>query len=134
MSDANNLPQNDCLSSSSRSVSSFGEGRVNGSEANLNNYRYDMIVFSIFDPSFFEDDTIEYDYRKPLPIPEKYHELFLRREFSESEKEDIWLGLELLRSLNQLNKHNQVETYVNKALDEGIYVFDVAYTKGDETL
>lgn len=124
--------KDDCLSFSSHSNPSFGEEKVDGTETNLNNYRYTNIVLQLFDPSFFEDQTIVYDPTQPLPVPEITHELYLRREFSEDEKEDIWRGLELLRQLNQLDPQQQTEIHVQKAIDTGIYVFDIAYVKGDK--
>lgn len=92
----------------------------------------DFTMLGLVDPSYYsrERDLTDYDPRKPFVIPEPDHLLVIRRSFTESEKEDIWNVLEMLRQANQLDKHTNSEAHKQKAVDLGIHLFDFEYTKG----
>jgi hypothetical protein len=88
-------------------------------------------VVKLFDPNFAEKCIdFDYDYRKPMPEPEVTHMLATTRSFSENEKSDMYAGLEILRQSKQLDKYQQSETYKQKAIDLGIYMFEFEYSKG----
>lgn len=90
------------------------------------------IIVKLIDPSYNYDllSLADFDYTKPLPVPDTTHMLAIHRAFSENEKEDMWRGLQILEYTNQLEKYTQLETYKQKAIDLDIYMFEFEYVKG----
>lgn len=108
----------------SKKVDDFYLTQQPKSNVALDNKREDIIIVKLVDPSFdFNNIKLEdYDGYSSIPEPKVTHHLGLTRMFTESEKDDIWQDLQLLKISNNYTKDTQLQVYSNKAIDLGIMV------------